>query len=242
MSQEKENFKLKLLSDLCEEIVKYQGVSGSSESLFGIPYDFIENIEEDSVKMVLQPDWCYVTGRTSDYDFVIHKFSEIIKIEKHSKEYDVEITRFVDADFKVHTNSTITNYRVNKNPFSKKSVRGKGNAILVCDCNGNFISEEQFWDIWEDLEGNKSFKPYVQYKKLQAVGNEIVLGKSYKSYYDMNLHSNITYDKYIAINDLNSRKKLYSCGGLPKQIYYSLLEETGLLKTDENQLVKSKLK
>ena len=219
-----------LLFDLVEDIKKYQGV----HVFFGIPNNFIELIESDSLNITVYPDGLVVNAKTCDYDFVIHKFDDVLKIEQHSKYFDKEIIRFVDADLNVRTNSTIVNYKNNNNLLSKtRSIRGKGYGTLLCDRDGNFISEEQFWDTYEDLDGSKTFKPYVRHEILRAIDNKIVLGKNKKSYYDKTIKSNVSYSKYIMCTDLNGNKELQVCGDLSEETYCDLMDDFLTSKKEE---------
>lgn len=231
-----------LLYELVDEIRKYQGISGSSQSLFGIEDDFTERIEVDSLNITRQPNWIIVTGKTHDYDFEIHKFENILKIEKRSKERDVNIIKFVDNDFNVRTNSTMTNYKVN-NPLSKtKNIRGKGNATLLCDYDGNFIYEEQFWQIHEGLDSNEPFMPYVRHQILQAIGNDFVLEKNQTTYYEETVPPKNNYRKNVIRKVSDSKKVIAACGIIDEATYYKLLEESSSLKTDETRNPKQKLK
>lgn len=231
------------LKELCEEIRKYQGVSGSAESLFGLGKDFMERVNLDSVTIIRNPGWIIATGKTCDYDFEIHRFGSVLRIEKKSKERDVIIIRIIDEASNVCINSTIINYKVNNNLLLKdKSVRGKGNATLLCDYNGNFIKEEQFWDTHESLDGNKSFKPYVMHQILQAIDNEVVLSKSHKSFYDKSVQSIISYRKYAIRKNSEDQKYLVTTADISEETYSNLLEGTSSSKKEEGEKPKQKLK
>jgi len=234
---------IELLTELVEQIRKYQGVSGSAQSLFGIEDDFIEHIKGDSINLTKKPNYILVTGRTHDYNFEIHKFENILEIEKSSKDCDINIIRFVDSDSNVHTNSTITNYKVNNHPFLKTNyIRSKGNANLLCDCDGNLIYEEQLWQTYESLADNESFKPYVSHQILQSINNEFVLGKNYKCYYDESIKPDIRYSKYVIRDVSDSKKVIDACGNIDEGTYYKLLEDSSSLKKEKNRKTKQKLK
>ena len=230
-----------LLYELAKEIRKYQGVR--AQSLFGIEENFVELIVVDSLNITKKSNWILITGKTPDYNFEIHKFGNITKIERCSKDRDVNIIRFVDGDSNVRTNCTITYYKPNNNPLSKtRSISGKGNATLLCDCDGNFISEEQFWQIYEDKYGGPSFKPYVRHEFLQAIDNGFVLGKEHKYYYEETMQPNrIMCRKYAVRNVSGDKKSLELCTELSERTYYALLEEFFSMSKEENIRPKQKL-
>lgn len=227
-----------LLYELTKEIIHYQGVSGS-KSLFGLKDNFPETIDVASLSVTKKPNWILITGKTSDYDFEINKFGNTIKIERHSNDCNIDIIRFVDKDSNVRTNSTITNYKTNNSPISKtRSIRGKGNATLLCDKDGNFISEEQFWQIYEAVDGSQSFKPYVRHEILQAIDNEIVLSKNHVYYYDdETISSKISYRRNVI-----QHGQLQVCADISETIYCELLEEFSSSKNEEVMHPKPKLK
>lgn len=235
---------LALLYELCEEIRKYQGITGSAKGLFGIADDFVEKIEIDSLSITRQPNFIFVKGKAGTCDFKIHKFGNVLKIEKNYKDFNINIIRFIDSDFNVRTNSTITDYKVNNNPLLKnKTIRGEGNATLLCDHDGNFICEEQFWDMREASDNDVLFKPYVRYEISQAIDEKTVLRKGYKSYCNQKANLNISYSKYGIIRGTkNSKKELCACGEISEATYYELLEKAEALKKSENVKAKQKLK
>lgn len=229
-----------LLQQLSKEIRKFQGVNASN-GLYGLESNFLDKIDINSLDIIINPNITLIKGKTTDYDFEIHKFENIIKIVKYSKYSDINIIRFVDEDSNVRINSTITNYKISNNPLSKaKDIRGNGNATLLCDHEGNFIYEEQFWQTYEDMNGNQSFKPHVRHELLQAIDNGFVLGKNHIYYLNEIKQPKIKYRKYV-IHKVSDDKKVFNCcAELNEDQYYELLEDFNLSKIEE--IVQPKLK
>ena len=230
-----------LLSELAEEIRKYQGVNPNAPNLFGIEYNFEKRIEIDSLTITRQPNWILITGRTDNYSFKIHKFENTLKLEKQYKSCNIDITRFVDNNDNVQTISTITAYKVNNNPLSRrKNVINTGNLTLLCDRDGNFISEEQFWDTHELIDNVEI--PYIRHETSQKINDEYVIRRSYKSYYNKDIPSEIRYSKHMIHGTSNCNKILYACGDIDEITYYDLLKNFYSSKKAENPIQKLKSK
>lgn len=110
----------------------------------------------------------------------------------------------------------------------------------MCDCDGNFIREERFWDIRESLVGDKNFEPSVTHEIFQAIDNKTVLRKNTESF-EGRLFGKY-YGKYAICETPEHQKYLVNCGNISEEMYCDLLEGSSFLTKQEEVKPKQKLK